>query len=322
VTDLEPPALPELPDLESSLDSPLIYVASALSHLSADERKLIEAWAREIRHAVDEATFESERPWITKVHLPTQRSSPSRAPDMTPRQVYELNSETVLADADALIVIGHGGGSFGSGQELDWACQAGIPILYLRHSDEPLSRQVQGLTFEADLDIRTFADGPQAAVRQWIASRRHAIEHGPSRRRDRALATAALRGALYARWRELGASERLEVCATARIKAARVNRLLREPNLLAAGASLDQVRRLAGALGLEPGAYLAPEALPQLAPTQLQALEAAAEEYEWTGHETVRIARHAQRELARGTIRRLSFTTTEDWVRFKAAMRT
>lgn len=302
------------------LESPLLYIASPLSSLDDDGRQLVCAWSREIDVAVVEATSEAEVPWNVRTHAPSLRSAPWRGDDLTDGQVYELNRQTVLEEADALIAIGYRGGSFGAGQELGWAASVGIPMLYLAPKDHPVSRQIRGLVKEADLEIVAFEEDPQPAVRTWIASRRHAIQDGPRRRRERGAVGTALQAVLNARWSSLDMNARTAVCAIARMRPARVNSLLQRRGLPAA-ASLDELARLSGALGVELGRYLAAAPPPQLGPRQLSALAAAADEYKWDGPTTLRLAERGRRELARGGMRRLPLATPDDWVRFSRELK-
>jgi hypothetical protein len=302
------------------LEAPVVYIASPLSSLDDDGRRLVSSWSREIDAALAEATSEADVKWNLRTHAPSVRSAPWRGDRLTEREVFELNRGTVLQEADGVIAIGYRGGSYGAGQELGWAASVGTPVLFLVPKGDPISRQISGFATEADLEIVEFEDDPKPAVRTWIVQRRHAIEDGPRRRRERAASATALQSALRNEWAKRSPEDRTAVCAIARMQPARVSGLVEQPGLTAA-ASLDELNRLAGALGLEVGRYLAAAPPPQLSGRQLGALAAAASEYNWDGVTTLRLADRGRRELARGGIRRLPLATVEDWVRFKKDVR-
>src|SRR5262249_45748086 len=160
------------------------------------------SWCELARQAVLEFARESGTQWLIRVHLPSQHSAPWKHEQMTPDEVYELNSTLLWSEVDGLIVIGYRGGSLGAGQELAWACDQGIPILYLHSEDAPPSRQIVGTQPHADLVIKPFADPDDIAglVHRFLSERRQVIEDRPRRRRDRRLQVTGLRQALNTAW--------------------------------------------------------------------------------------------------------------------------
>ena len=119
-------------------DLPLVYVASALSSLSDDEQRLVDAWCELIHRAVVETAGHADQPWSVRVHMPITWSAPWIESRRSAEEIYHLNASRVLRAA-ALVVIGYRGGSLGSGQEFAWASLLRVPVLYLRPAGMPLS---------------------------------------------------------------------------------------------------------------------------------------------------------------------------------------
>jgi hypothetical protein len=311
--------LPIIPPEPDDPDTPLVYVASALTHLDGEGRKLVEAWCHIIQETIVEVSGESGQTWHLRVHLPIAWSAPwNEENDRPSEEIYEQNARIVRAQADALIVLGYGGGSLGAGQEFAWASAVRLPILYLRNKDQPMSRQIAGTP--ADLETAEFETSEELvdAVTAFLRRNRGVIEDGPRRRRNRATEFAPLAGVLRAGWDALGDHGRDEVSGLSRLHRRRVEELL-EPVALAT-ASLGEVAALTASLGIDFGRALSPARLPNLDAAQLAALRTAATEYGWSGPTTLELLRDARLELAKGGVRRLPLASPEDWARFKEAM--
>lgn len=304
------------PDSTESEEWPLIYVATPLTHLSTLERQVVSSWSEHVRQAALDIVRESGVPWRIRVHLPTQHSAPWKADGLTADDVYRLNSELLWSEVDALIVIGHRGGSIGAGQEFAWACTQAIPILFLHSKDSPPSRQVIGTRRHADLVIAAFDDPVEIhdLVHQFLRGRRIVIEDRPRRRRDRRLQVSGLRQDLRAAWEDLLPDERLEAIAISGFPGARIYRLLTDDDALAC-ASLGEILAVSGALGVGIADSFAPTPYPELSEPQFHALEAAAQENEWDGATALGLLQFGRAELAKGGVRRLPLSNIEDWTR-------
>jgi hypothetical protein len=288
-------------------DAPLVYVASALSHLDEPGRQLIDAWCHTIRDAVVEASEESSQRWRLRPYTPITWSAPGPTDERSPEEIYDLNTSKVWEEADALIVLGYAGGSLGAGQEFGWAASLRLPILYLHEKGSPISRQIEGTPCDLTVEEFDSAEALHAAVARFVRDRRRVIEDNARRCRDRVLRFSPLATEMAKVWGRLSDAERQEVSGIARLHRRRIDELLRCPLALAA-ASLDELLALASALGLDLGRLLSP-LLPDLEPTQLGALATAAAEYEWDGRETIRLLQATRVELAKGGVRRLPLST-------------
>jgi hypothetical protein len=304
-------------------DIPLIYLAMPLSHLKdRGEREQVELLAHTVTRALDDASQKSTDPWRVSVHSPATWSAPWKKDGRTPDGVYLLNSKTLWEEADALIVIGHRGGSLGSGQELTWAGSLHLPMLYVHIARTPVSRQLRGAAGEHDLQISAYNSPDELSdiVERWLCSRRHVIVDGPRRRRNRMLRFAELQTRLRHAWEALAPAARDHVVAATRIAPGRVVRLLDSPGALSQ-ASVCEVSELAAALRLETTSLDGASPLPDLRTEQRSALVNAAAEFGWDTQETFALHDAARVELARGGIRRLPLASSYDWRVFREGLR-
>jgi hypothetical protein len=306
----EPP--PEQPD-----DAiPLVYVASALTHLDTKGRGLIDGWCNLIKRAVTEITETAEEPWRLRIHLPIDWTAPW-ADDKTPaEEVYRRNTDTIYGAA-ALVLIGLSGGSFGAGQEFAIASALRLPVLYLRYGEEPISRQVLGTPVDLVVVKFTRPDDLTDAVVRFLRSRRVELDRHARRSADRAMALEPLRSALEGGWTGLDDDRQTALAVEARIPRRRIIQIIGSSAAIAA-ASLDELRGLAGALGISLGGHLAAQPLPDLDPQEVSALRTAAAEYDWEGTTTLDLLQAARLEHARGGVRRFRLASVDDWVEFQA----
>lgn len=299
-------------------NTPLVYVASALTHLDGEGRQLVEAWCHIIQKTVVDVSGEADRKWRLRVHLPIAWSAPwNELDDRSPDEIYEQNARIVREEADALIVLGYGGGSLGAGQEFVWASMVRLPILYLGTRGQPMSRQIAGTP--ADLETAEFESSEDLvdAVAGFLRRNRGVIEDGPRRRRNRAAEFTQLAAVIRSAWDNLGDHRRDEISAQSRLSRRRIEELA-EPIGLST-ASLGEVAAFTAALGIDIGRALSPAALPDLDASQLAALRSAADESEWSGSLTLELLRDARLELAKGGVRRLPLASPEDWALFREA---
>lgn len=296
--------------------NPLIYVASALTHLDEQGHLLIDAWSHIIRRGVTEDVRGSSQPWVCRIHLPVSWSPPESPGE--PEQIYTMNSRIVREHADGLIVIGYLGGSLGAGQEFAWAVGLRMPILYVRPKDHLMSRQIEGTP--ADIRIVEFANSEELedAARRFVRENRRILQDSYRRRQNRAAQFRPLGEALKAAWEGVGLGERQTVVGEGRLHERRIQELVGDPIALA-GASLDEVAALSGALGLDIGRWLAAASLPDLDSRQLASLRTAATENDWNAEVALQLLQAARLELAKSGQRRLPLATPEDWAVFKAS---
>jgi hypothetical protein len=304
-------------------DTPLIYLAMPLSHLKdRGEREQVELLAHTVTRALDDASRRSTDPWRVSVHSPATWSAPWKKDGRTPESVYRLNSHTLWEEADALIVIGHRGGSLGSGQELAWGGSLHLPMLYVHRARTPVSRQLRGAAREHDLQISSYNSPDELSdiVERWLCSRRHSIADGPRRRRNRALRFSELHARLRHAWEALTPAAQEHVVSVTRIAPGRVARLLDSAGALSQ-ASTGEVSELAAALHVETTSLLGVPPLPDLRTEQRSALVNAAVEFGWDTQETFALYDAARVELARGGIRRLPLASAYDWQVFRKGFR-
>lgn len=300
-------------------DAPLVYLAMPLSQLGDDEeRRHVELFTDAIVRAIEDTTQkEATDPWPVRIHSPLKWSAPWGPDELTPSEVYELNTGKIWEEADALIVIGHSGGSLGSGQELIWAFGQHLPVLYVYPHTDPVSRQLTGACAEHDVSVVGYGtpEDLRDKVGRWLGARRHVIVDGPRRRRARALRFAELRARLESAWESRSVEEQLHVVGTTRIAKGRIERLITSPHALAA-ATAHELSALGGALQVEAIADLFAQPLPDLRSEQVAALVDAADELGWDVGTAFRLYELARLELARGGVRRLPLANIQDWVDF------
>jgi len=298
-----------------SADHPLVYLAAPLSQLPEERREKVELLAYAVNAAVSEETRCEPDPWPVRVHSPIKRSAPWKNDGRKPEEIYELNSGTIELEADALIVIAEHGGSLGIGQELVWACTAGLPTLVVHRQKTYVSRQLTGAAAYFDISIEPYKcpEHLRDVVCRWLVSRRREICDGPRRRLGRKLALTGRAERLAHAWDALPDEKRLTVSMTCAMTIARIERILSNPRHLDL-ASVRELTMLEGALGV--GAARAVAASRELGRGQRQALSLAAREFGWDPEHVLRLDRLARRELARGGVRRLPLSSVQDWAEF------
>jgi hypothetical protein len=296
---------------------PLVYVASALSHLSRTDRQLLDAWCEVISTATIEATAGAEVPWDVRLHAPIQWSAPWLGDRLESAAIYEMNARLVR-EASAVFVLGYAGGSLGSGQELAWATALQTPVLLLTPRDDPISRQIQGTP--ADIEVAQFEKAAQLRelVSDYLRKRRHSINNHHQRIQSWRVMYTPTCHALADALADVPESKRHELSATSRLEA-RINELVSEP-LALAGASMSELVALSSALRVDLAVTMSGR-LPELNSREEEVLASTASEMDWTPDETLALARSARLERARGGIRRLPLESREGWLRLKGDLR-
>jgi hypothetical protein len=292
---------------------PLVYLACRLTHITDDQRKLLDSWCTHIETAVTEAASASSHRWEIGVHAPLMWSAPWND-DRPDEDVYKLNSAQVGRCA-AVIILCIDGGGLGVGQEFAWAIALRLPILLLHPDDKPPSRQALGSP--GDITPVGFRDATHLAeaVRSFLRANRAVIEDWKRRSDSLAVALLPLREMLAERWSELGEIDRGRVEAEARVHRHRIVQLIDDDHALA-GASMSEILAVVGAMDIDATNVFTPS-MPDLNARQREALAAAADEYEWRGAEVLALETRGRLELARGGTRRLSLVTPADWVQFR-----
>jgi hypothetical protein len=306
---------PDAEQLQFEIPTPLLYVASQLSTLEGDAIPDMERYCRVAADTARASAKAASPSWELLVYCPIEESAPWKSDGRTPEEVYETNFSKVTQEADGVIVIGRWGGSFGAGQELAWAANVRLPILFLRFAGDKLSRQVEGTP--ANIEIVEFSTEEELAdaVQNFVTSRRVSIEAHARHRRARTLEVMGLFEALQERYAGLGAVEKKEVSVISGVHERRLGSLATDPQVLFT-ASLDELLALTGALDVNIGQALSPIPLPDLTAEELAALRVAAAEWDWSGPKTITLMQAARLERAKGGTRRLRMSTPQDWNRF------
>lgn len=263
-------------------ESPRVYVACALSSVSGEDWRLLEDDCEAIKRGIVGASKDSTPAWDCFVHAPIDHTSPSRAPSLTAREVWRKNVREVQCWADGLVAHGFKGGSCGVGQELTWAFERGLPILYVHHRDSPVSRQIRGMAeLSPWFDIREFqaSDHLERISRAWTVERRHVIENGPLHRAYVCSAWEPVRGELATRWELFTRAEKARICAAARTDPEEIVDVLDHAMRLSSlpGAKLVS---LLSAFDVDPLLYL-PFPLMGLTRDERKALEECRRRLEW-----------------------------------------
>jgi transcriptional regulator with XRE-family HTH domain len=111
------------------------YLASALTNLTDDERKVIDG----ISALVSEVCTENN----IALYEPAKRTDPKQHPDVSSSDVYAWDKQSVLS-SDVLIHLCHHP-STGAGEELEFAQAALLPIILIYPDDLKVSRMVLGI---------------------------------------------------------------------------------------------------------------------------------------------------------------------------------
>ncbi|HVF75924.1 MAG TPA: hypothetical protein VM938_12835 [Acidimicrobiales bacterium] len=241
---------------------PHLYLACKLTGLSAKRRQRLELECHVIQRAAVSAAVDDVPAWELVVYTPLMYTAPWRNEDQ-PIDIWRRNLHHVVRLADGLIVHGADGASFGVGNEGTLAYLRGIPLLYVHHIDEPVSRQTTGMSLDGlDMSIVPYSsDGElEAAVTEWVRTRRVALSIGPTMRASTAHLWAPLQRELAGAWREQfrakSHAELAEVCFIAGMGSGEIEITVEYPLMLAA-LPAGKLVRLGAALGVQVAPFLA-----------------------------------------------------------------
>lgn len=298
-------------------EAPLIYIGMPLSQLPKERRETVELLAYTVNDTITQQTRNEIEPWPVRVHSPIKHSAPWKEDERSAEDVYQLNTDKVWLEADAMIVIAEKGGSLGIGQELAWACALQLPVLILHREDTFISRQPRGASAEHDIEIKPYRSPEHLRdlVDAWLVSRRAQICDGPRRRLGRRGHFARASFLLAERWEALTPEQRKHTVMATRLPATRIERILSDPLALAA-ASVQELAAIGCAVGLDILDLDRKAPLPELRRSQREALVSAASEFGWDAETTLRLQDRARAELGRGGVRRLPLASNQDWFEF------
>ena len=287
-----------------------VYVASALTALSTEQRSEISRRCEIIDQTIVGSSGRYDAPWT--VHLPVLWSAPGPGDTRSAREIYHLNRDQVRR-ASGLVLLGDHGGSLGAGQEFAWALARRLPVLVLLVDSERLSRQIEGTPARMVVRRVTNDDELRAVVAAWVAEWGPAVESvarsGTGERIIAIRAAERLRDAF-----DTSSHSVYAIASVAGLTPARIAELLTPDALL--DGSVSELIALSRALGLTAGEALNPVPIPELSRNQRSGLAVAAEEYEWAPSQILRIESRARLELARGGVRRFPLSSVQDWVTF------
>jgi hypothetical protein len=301
------------------LDAPCVYVATKITGTTpgSPERQMIQFAVAAIRDALIEATTQAaEEPWDVRVHAPVEWTTPDQTPNLGPTEIFGRNAHHVFGEADALIVYGWAP-SAGVGQEITWAVQLGLPVLYVEPPGHTASRQIAGTPGDLTCVRPGGPDGLKEDVRRWIRQRRHRIEANAGRRQGRRISYALLHQRLYQEWGLLDPTERQQTAAQLGVTPNLIKWWLTDVDYLA-NAPTAHIVSLTVALTGTPDPVVGRH---ELALSQLEALLTARDEHHWDEPTTEALRRRGEQELATPAVRRFKLDTPEDWTRLYEATR-
>ena len=291
-------------------DIPRLYLACPLTGLDDATRRQLESDIAVVRRAVDDATVgnrATDEMWPLSIYAPFDNTAPWTTDPSTPREVYRRNLIEVH-QSDGLIVVAENGASAGVGQEIEWAVQLGIPVLYLSAS-EHLSRQIAGTP--APIDARSYnksAETLASHVQHFLREWRNDIADGPRRRASRRLRFEGLSKLLMQGWK--AHANPTDLAARLHTSMGMLDIMLSDPTLVAV-LPADLLLRLAAELhvALNPSIEHA-VVLPVPA---MRALFAAADTEAWPDNLIEQLIFHGRAALHTG--RPIDLTTIKAWKR-------
>ena len=244
-------------------------------------------------------------------------------------EVWLIDTTKVLEEADAVIVHGFQGGSTGVGIELALAFGRGIPVLYVHHDTCEVTRMVKGMP--ALVEVKPFFDHGddgthelRRIVREWLIKWRPVIAEGPANRRSLVDLFGPTQRSLREKWKQATQEERARVAFTARMTPSEVAEYLSNP-LRMSSLPTSKLMLLGSALGESVPLLLAPHwRPPPLTTPEVDALQAAAAEYEWgpmfaqTIENVARVHKEVlkRKSLVARQSAHYDFGNPSEWVRF------
>lgn len=167
----------------------IAYFASALTKLSDAEREAVFADATEVR-----AICQKRRIYLYEPRLYTD---PVNNPNVSAEDVYSIDRTQVIRSH--LVILYGRYPSFGAGQEVEIATQAGIPIILLRPGHARISRMVHGcfarlheVAYDSSSELATRLDTALEDVANELVLQRNAERPGISARLKELLQKSSL----------------------------------------------------------------------------------------------------------------------------------
>lgn len=241
-------------------EAPRIYLACKLTGLSEERRAALELACDVMQRAAVSAAVDDTPPWEVVVYTPLMYTAPWRNTESA-SAIWRGNLHQVVRQADALIIHGADGASFGVGNEGTLAYMRGLPILYVHEAGEPVSRQTLGMATDAfDMSVLPYRSEGQLAdlVGAWVRERRDTLRVGPTLRMSTSQMWTPLQRELLSAWEAVlrkGPTEVAEACWVAGVGVGEVNEAVRHPMLLAALPGM-KLARLGSALGVRVAPFL------------------------------------------------------------------
>ncbi|HVC32110.1 MAG TPA: helix-turn-helix domain-containing protein [Chloroflexota bacterium] len=148
------------------------YLACALTGLNSEQRQLMFQLSDVVAAICGEYNI--------KVYEPRKKTDPVHNPTVLDAEVFAIDRGRVLS-SDLLILLSHYP-STGSGEELDFAYNALVPIIVISHSDNHVSRMVTGIpslklqiTYSEPEDLRRELRDRLVAIRPVLTERKLAF---------------------------------------------------------------------------------------------------------------------------------------------------
>jgi len=148
------------------------YLACALSNLNAEQRQLMFTLSDVVSVVCNEQSID--------LYEPRKKTDPVHHPDVSDIDVFKTDRERVLS-SDLLIHLCHYP-STGSGEELDFAYSALLPIILISHSETRVSRMITGIpslklhiTYTEPEDLRMELRDRLAEIRPILEQRKLAF---------------------------------------------------------------------------------------------------------------------------------------------------
>lgn len=306
--------------LESALPLPTVrgqlYLACPLTALRERARRQVKSDIATVHRAVERETRldrVEEDAWPLSVYAPLTYTAPWNDDGLTPSEVYERNLGKIH-ESDALIVLAEEGGSVGVGQELEWAIQLRLPILFLAPEPRP-SRQIVGSP--AFIDVRIYngdAETLEGHVRHFLQQWKPLILDGPARRESRRLRFEAVTTRLRVAWEKY--PNRTDIAAQTRVDLRYLDVVLSDPSYVAV-MPLDTLLTVAHHLGV-PLHGIAPTPSFVLPITMLRPLMAAAAEDGWDDPTITRLLHEGRAAIQTGDVDDLM--TLDGWRRRRGSL--
>jgi len=300
--------IPESMTHNPNVARPKVYIASALTRLSPTELSSIESQS--------EAAAASYSKYDYIVHQPAFHTHPARSLDLTDTEVHSIDYAHV-ANSDVLVLLGTFP-SFGAGKELAWADTHQLTVVIVSPPEVRISRLVTGSpgyvlvpdTFVSVDRLRTILD--QVAQRGLSRAKLH-LESRLAREQRHLTAWLVLRD------RVLSADTRCFSAYLELITPERIREIILSPTHFSAATveELAAIERCLRRTSPDPRAMIAPDLDSLLSVDNLEWLSRAQEALSWSLEDCYVLVRLAEEQNRLQGVKRLRFSSVNDWAAFK-----